>query len=352
MLYNFKRFLLKVFAPIIELIRIPLYPFKYIFFYLYLKLYLFSRGINTQNYILFAHGSVSDTVYMASLLDAFFLRYGKSYVIASKENIDIFRVYTDTNVIQFLFETENKCRKLRTAITIAGNYKSKNLEPGIIRPLHGVLYSYFYELTLTNRLSYRDMITWIMGLDKHTPFNYITSYSNDDYNKAKELLSSTGHEISEIALINPICYTHKNLSSNAWEGIAEALFIKGFYPIFNLKSKIGEENEFLSPKGYQTVNIPSYMVPLCSEMVGFCCARLGGGFDLLQSYSKKENNCLLILLSNKVKLLENEKEDHVRDIIEEYFLSFSGRFSSKIAILDSVNSKDEAFNKVMLSLNS
>jgi len=325
---------------------------KYIFYFFYIKIYIFSKRINTDKYILFAHGSVSDTVYMASLLDEFNSKFGETYIIASIEYIDIFRVYTNKKNLNFLFETEEKCRKLRYAITISGSYRSRGLFPGIIRPLHGVMYPNLNELTLSNRLSYRDMITCIMGLDKNVPYNYITNYSKDDYDKAIELLSTTGYNISKIALINPICYTHKNISIKAWEGVAEAISSKGFYPIFNLKSKIDDNNSHLSPKNYQKINIPAYLVPLCSEIVGIGCARLGGGFDLLQSYCNKSNNNILILLSDKVPLLHNEKNDLSPDIVEEYILNFSGRFKTYVALLDNENSKDEAYNKTILALTN
>ena len=101
---------------------------------------------------------------------------------------------------------------------------------------------------------------------------------------------------------------------------------------------------------YQTINIPAYLVPLCSELVGIGFARQGGGFDLIQSYSRKENNCVLILLSDKIHLLENEKLDHIPEEVEEYFLSYSGRFTFTVAILDSIDSKEEAYNKIILAL--
>lgn len=325
---------------------------KKLFYFIYIKIYLFSKRINSNKYILFAHGSVSDTLYMASLLDAFNSKFGQTYIIASNEYIDIFRIYTNQKDLLFLFETEEKCRKLRSAISVSGYYKTKGLFPGIIRPLHGPMYPNYNELTLTNRLSYRDMITWIMGLDRNLPYNYITNYSKDDYNKANELLSSTGYDISKIALINPICYTHKNISVKAWEGVAEAISSKGFHPIFNLKSKIDDNNSHLSPINYQTINIPAYLVPLCSEIVGIGCARLGGGFDLLQSYCKKGNNNLLILLSDKVSLLHNEKNDLKPEIVEEYILNFSGRFKTCIALLDDEDSKDESYSKTILALTN
>jgi len=350
MINYFSRFIFQVIAFIKAILRLIFSAIKKLFYFIYIKKYIFSKKINTNKYILFAHGSVSDTVYMASLLDSFNSKFGQTYIIASKEYIDIFRIYTNKKDLIFFFETEEKCRKLRYAITISGSYKSRGLFPGIIRPLHGVMYPYFNDLTLTNRLSYRDMITWIMGLDRNVPYNYITNYSKEDYDKANELLSSTGYNISKIALINPICYTHKNISVKAWEGVAEAISSKGFHPIFNLKSKIDDKNSHLSPINYQTINIPAYLVPLCSELVGIGCARQGGGFDLIQSYSRKENNCILILLSDKINLLANEKLDHIPEVVEEYFLSYSGRFTFSIAILDSIDSKEEAYNKIILAL--
>jgi hypothetical protein len=328
-----------------------LLPLKKIYYYFYLNYYVFKNRVDYKKYILFAHGSISDTFYMASLLDSFSSKYGDCYVIAALENMDIFRVYCKDKRIKFIFETEKKCQVLRNAITISGRYKNKGLLPGIIRPLHGVLYPYLSQLTLNLHLLHRDMFTWILGLDKATPYNYI-NYTKNEFEIAEKLLLTTGFVPSKIALINPICYTHKNLSIQAWKGIADAFASKGLHPVFNIKSKVGDNNQFTIPKGYSAIEIPAYLVPLCSNIVAISCARQGGAFDLMRCYSNKDNNCILILLSEKVELSINENKDYNLSSAKEGYFNFSGRFLSNIVLLDSIDSESEAHKKLLFTLNN
>jgi hypothetical protein len=333
-------------------INITLYPLHTI----YIRYFITKHKINKNIYILFVYGHTSDIFSIASLLDAFAVKYGQTLVLAPKQHAETFRLLSNNNNIQYLWLNELEINKLRKATAVTGVYEANDLDiykgskllPGIIKTLYLVLYPNVHALIMADRLSYRDAITWMMGLDKNTPHRY-ASYSESDKSAAAAILTDGGTNVNRIALINPICYTHKNISVNAWKGVADAFVACGYKPIFNLKRNPDDKNHQYNivPDGFPIVEIPAYLVPVCADMVGMGCARHGGGFDLLEVYAPANNNNLLICLSPKVILSGSEKPDPPYEITKEFYKNFSGKILSHNVLLDSYDDEQEAYTKVM-----
>jgi hypothetical protein len=330
-------------------LNIILFPF----YQIYIWFFAVKHKIKNDKYVLFFSGSIGDVFYMARLLDLFADKYGPSLAIAPVRYTEIFRLLSNNDKVKYLWLNDVKIEKLRKALNVTRVFEDQPLQPGKIRPTFMGLYHHLHALVMADRVNTPDVYSWIVGLDKDISYRYV-SYTETDVSKAMEILSAAEKNISKIALINPICYTHKSLTVNGWKGVADALLECGYKPVFNMKRNADDnrrnangESQFIVPDGFPIVEIPAYLVPVCADMVGIGCARHGGAFDLLYSFNKKDNGSILISVSPKVSLNAFQKADPFYDTIAQFYEKHSGKPLKRSILLDDVDNEREAYTKIM-----
>jgi hypothetical protein len=179
---------------------------------------------------------------------------------------------------------------------------------------------------------------------------YYPKYTEFDKNQVEEILSIFNIDKDRIILINPIGYSHKPLSRNMWCSLSKVLEDDGYRVIFNVTNIFSrpEINEWIDC--HNAIQVPAHLLPLLSENVRLCLARLGGAFELSFRYSRSSDALIFLLKNKKIhQTLSNLKETDAvmkNSLTEEFgrpvkFIEIDENFSSKVVgkiILDYLKS--------------
>lgn len=302
---------------------------------LHLDFFIFRQNLDKKKYILFLHASTADIFAISSLVDVFCEKHGQIELILSSSHFEIVKRYCHSPKIRFVVISDKKCSILRSYIEYVGNYQDNMLKPGIIKPLHIVLYKNLLDLTLNKILHYREALCWVMKIDKDTKFKYPV-YSLEDHKEVNCILNSIDSDFKKIIIINPITYTHHGLPIEIWEDFAVVLKNKGYKVVFNLKKNSNDIIDYEFQSKFPSIYLPAHLIPLIAENIAFFCARLGGGFDLAHSFSPT-SKAILLLLSDKLEFGSKRVKDYPIDFVNELFLNFCNKEVYKILFLSELN---------------
>jgi hypothetical protein len=333
-------------VPFCERLIKNIFKNLYLFFFskLNLELFILKQRIDKKKYILFLHGSTADIFVMASLIDNFCQKHGEIELIISSSYLEIIKRLCHSSKIRFIIISEKKCVFLRSNIKYLGNYQDNLLKPGIIKPLHFVLYTNLLELSHYTILHYREALNWVLNLDKETRFSY-PIYSCDDEREVNIILNKINSDFNKIIIINPITYTHSALPNQFWEDFANVFKTKGYTVVFNLKKNSNDSKDYEFSSSFPFVYLPAYLIPLISEKIAFFCARQGGGFDLAHSFNEK-SKAVLLLMNDTLEFDTTRVKDYPIEYIEEVFLNFCNKKVYKILCLSELKVNSDLLNQI------
>jgi hypothetical protein len=323
---------------------------------------IFTRLQYGEGKILFIHGSTGDIFIIAGFIDEYVKRNGGTIIWCVDRQSEIFKKFSSEHGIKYKCMSFDRCSNLYNALVRVDNFWKIQKIDSKFNPRNFIimcnlnLHKKIAPAVLENNYS-NGGITYLqaMRLILSLPTNVIPKdpkYSNKDKNIISDLFIKIKKPLSNLAVINIVCYTHANISSDAWQSIAKAIELEGYSVVFNIASNFGSADEQmrLVPDGYPKVIIPAYLLPLVGNLVGLVCSRWGGGFILLQGILNS-NRSLLVLLeaqSDSNKLPDPDPIFGIR--VMNHIYGKNGNNVSHYVLLKGDDSMDLIYEKSIKAL--
>ena len=323
----------------------------------------FIRVYHRTDKIVLAHGSTADAAFIASFADSHVEQCGRAIFICSTDHQEIFRRFVAHPDVTLIFLSEKTCQRIRVAwqmlsTAFFGNRLLELINPSaFVLPAHVALHPEIMQLislkyTGTDEgIFYNEGLRTVLSLSSTTRQKEPQYFEIDKY-ALSDILSPFKVAPNNIALINPICYTSRNISTDAWAGIALALSTNGFTVIFNGQGNLSDltNSTAITPAGFPIIRLPAHLGPLAGQTVGLVCGRIGGGFNLLHTFLRPK--CSLLVLIEHSEVGSDKKGDMRKDDIMRDLLSFNGYSADHAVVLSLLDGVDIAYAKTMATLGS
>jgi len=293
--------------------------------------------------ILLAHGSIGDQFLAASLLDEYVCKNGRTIVIISSNYRRVFELFIDNTDVILVGLSEKRCQKITENWQVVSDilptvsHISWLIMTFRLKPTHVVRYpdeSREVEAYMRGQDGLHHMTAQRKVLNLPLEgYGKRPKYTELDELDASMLFSTITNDLSRVALISPICYTHQNIRSELWLSVAKALQTEGFLVIFNIAGNVGAK-EFLEqivPPGFPTIKVPAYLAPKIGTLCGLICGRVGGGFVIFQSILRPRRSLLVVL--DQDNSVPNYTRDPPAQIVVRSCARFFGNEVDHVAVL-------------------
>ena len=292
------------------------------FFLIYAVLIRFT-GIFLKRKIIFIHASSGDLCLVASLLDAYARQNGPVLIIHSAHLTETFKTFCESSNCSLAPCRETYCLIIKSSAERIKNCL-KDTPFYWFNPCTQILFGQLgmYPHLQNLVLDYMDGVQG--GISHLSAVRRIFSLPIDEMPKRprytsanlkvmRALLCGISSDLTEIALISPVCYTHPEISREIWGAIALALNECGYKVVFNIEKNFSDtlNQTALIPSGFLNVRVPLHLLPLAGSQVGIVCGRHGGGFFIAACLSDVKKTLLIQLDSTYVQ--ENRRPDPTKN---------------------------------------
>ena len=297
--------------------------------------------------VLLAHGSLGDQFLAASLLDEYVSRNGRTIVIISSGYQRVFELFVDQRDVVLLGLSERRCQRLTECWQIVfdmlsparrGNWLSPTFR---LRPMHVVRYPGPSNAVaaymrggdgLHHMAAQRKVLN--LPLDG---YGKRPKYTTLDELEAHILFKPITNDLSKVALISPICYTHHNMDSGSWLSVAKALERNGFMVVFNVAGNVGAKDLSgqIVPPEFPSIKVPAHLAPKVGTLCGLICGRVGGGFFIFQSILRPRRSLLVVL--NQDDSVPLHTRDPSAQIVLKSCASFFGNDVDHVVVLEATD---------------
>jgi hypothetical protein len=314
-----------------------------------------SQRVDGKSKIILAYGSIGDVFATAALLDTYVTTNGPTVIWCAFQHTKILERFRANKNFILRPISDKRCQRiLRSWVSIENkklftNFISEINPSNLIIVGNITSNKKINKLYWEGRISYLDALRSIYSLQGDTkPQPPI--YSPIDHIKLNEIFTAVGQNLKEIAIINPICYTHANISRSSWNSIAQAISAIGYTVAFNIMGNMGATDDVgdLLPEGFKVVKVPADLLPLAGSQAGLVCGRPGGGFYLLQTILRSRRG-LLIILDQESKVGGRVKDPEPLAFIKECE-DFYGNRIEHCAVLGLNDPTDLVYSKVSNAL--